>query len=151
MLIRQGLSGRVQPIVAQYLGEPATCCMCSRPPRQMDETFLNLGVELEFFGFLYLCGDCSVEIGESVGSLPYEQHQHLKDTVLALENANASLHKKIDYLRGLLDARIDLAGGSEPDGDEPVGFSLLEVEPESDELDSIINGIESEPVESGKD
>lgn len=151
MLIRQGLSGRVQPIDAQYLAEPATCCMCARPPRDPREIFLNLGVELDFFGFLYLCSDCAVEIGESVGSVPHEQHIAVSSLAEEQDRIITENDNQIAYLKGLLDARIDLARFSKPDGNGPVDVSLFENESGQDDVDSIINGIESEPIKSGKD
>lgn len=151
MLIRQGLSGRVQPIIAQYLAEPATCCMCSRPPRVIDETFLNLGVELDYFGFLYLCGDCAVEIGESVSSLPYERAQELERRNLALERENIENAYQIAYLKGLLNARIDLARSGVISSDDDVSVPVLETESVADDFDSIINGIKSDAAESSED
>jgi hypothetical protein len=151
MLIRQGLSGRVQPILGQYLAHPSHCAMCTRTPHTPEEYFLNLNVELDYFGFMYLCPDCAVEIGESVSSVPYERFQELEEhaaamSVLIVENTN-----QIAYLKGLLDARIDLARSGVPNSDESVSVPVLEVESESDDVDSLIDGLEPEPVKSGKD
>lgn len=151
MLIRTGLSGRVQPIDAQYMAEPATCCMCSRPPFNPQEVFLNLGVELEFFGFLYLCPSCAVEIGESVSSVPYERHEELRNEYLVQSTIVVEQYQKINYLRGLLDARIDLAGSSKPDSDGTISVPVPTDEQGQDSVDSIIDGLESESTESGKD
>lgn len=150
MKLREGTSGRVQPVNGQYLAHPSACCMCGRAPKSTEEPFLNLFVELDYFGALYLCTDCGSEIAEAMGYIPHERHQRLRDEYVISSDIVLQQFQKINYLKGLLDARIDSAGSSEPDSNGTSGVPVLEDESGQDSVDEIIDGLESVAAKSGK-
>lgn len=149
MSLREGTSGRVQPIAGQYLADPSVCCMCSRPPRNEQEPFLNLTVELEYFGVLYLCTDCGSEIAEAMGYIPHERHLEMSQLVESQSALLTEDDNQISYLKGLLNARIDLARFSQPDSNGTSGIPVFEDESGQDSVDAIIDGLESVTTESG--
>lgn len=140
---RYDSSGRIQPIESRNLWHPGHCALCGRIGRSPEEHFANLQVELDFFGSIYLCLDCCAEVAAFIQFLP---PQDLVDTQVALEraeHANEVLTAQNEYLRGLLDARINLAGSSESDSDGDDGFSLPEIDDAADEIDRILESEQS--------
>jgi hypothetical protein len=108
----------------------------------MDEIFANPVVELDFFGYLYFCQACCAELGSFVNMIPEAQYL---DTKASLKEHHAALtyaRNQIEYLKGLLNARIDLVGSGQPISDEPVSVSLLETEPVADNIDTLIDSLE---------
>lgn len=151
MKIREGSSGRVLPVDGQYLAHPSICCVCSRPPRDVAETFLNLGnVELDYYGVLYLCLDCAAEIADAIGSVTYETHARVQEIVREQNTTLAEDANQIAYLKGLLNARISASRSGKHLSDGDASVALLEVEPESVSVDSLLDGVELDVVKSGK-
>lgn len=140
---RYDSAGRVQPTEYRNLIAPAECLLCKRIGHEPDEVFANIGVELDLYGQCYLCTDCCFEIAAFVLCVPPDEHQRLKDEYVALGAINHGLIKKNEYLKGLLDARINTAGSGEPDSDGSVSVPLLEVDSAADEIDRILNADQS--------
>lgn len=150
MQTRYDSSGRVQPTEGRYLIQPGECLLCKRIPKNSDEIFANLGVELDYYGQCYLCTDCCGELANFVLYVSPTTHQSLSDEYLAIRVQNLGLKKQVDYLKGLLDARIDFAGSSEPDSDGSSSIPLFEVNGAADEVNRILDEYESESLKSGK-
>jgi hypothetical protein len=117
----------------------------------MEEIFANPVIELEAYGYIYFCLPCCAEIGAFVSMIPRDQMEVLaldrdswKSSFLNATNENT-------YLRGLLDARISAAGRDESALREPLSVHVPETEPESVDIDSLIDGIEPVFSESGSD
>lgn len=143
---RYDSSGRVQPIEYRNLAVPAECLLCKRIGSSPDEIFADLRVELAFYGDCYMCQNCCHELASFVMAVSFERHQQVKDENSVLDTRVVGLIKKVNYLKGLLDARIDSSGRSEPDSDGTVGVPLLEVEPLTTFLDSVLDS--DKPVSS---
>jgi hypothetical protein len=150
MKLREGTAGRVQSVNGQYLAHPSACCMCGRAPKHIEEPFLNLLVELDYFGALYMCTDCGSEIAEAMGYIPHDRHETLRNEYNILTAQVLDQFQKINYLKGLLNARIDLARYGQPDSDGTISVPVLEDESGQDSVDEIINGLQPVPAESGK-
>lgn len=151
MQVRQDSSGRVQPVEGKYLAHPGTCFMCSRPPKKPEEIWANLGnVEYDIDSTGYLCLDCCAEIADFIMFINPEKYARAMMDLEAVESANETLTAKVEYLRGLLNARIDLAGSSEPDSDGAPNVPVSTSELTADDIDRILNDNESKPVKSGK-
>lgn len=148
MSTRYDSAGRVQPIEFGNLISPGTCCLCARIGRDRHEIFADLGVELDHYGMLYLCQDCCLELASFVMAVPAEQVELYKLSVEELKKDLTILHQQNEYLRGLLDARIESAGvvDSEPDSDEPDGVPVLTTESATADLDKLLNKYKSEPA-----
>lgn len=144
MRLKDAYSGRVQPTEFGRLLEPASCVLCNRIGRTNDEVFANFGVELEYYGCVYMCQECCGEVASFIGYVSNERFEELEENCEAMAMLITSLNAKVAYLKGLLDARIDLAGSSEPSSDEPSGLPVFEVEPDTAFIDSVLN--EHEPV-----
>lgn len=145
MATRYDSSGRVQPIEFGNLISPATCVLCNRIGRERHEIFANLGIELEFYGGVYLCQDCCLELAGFVMAVPHETVELYRITVEELKKDLTLAHAQNEYLRGLLDARIKSAGvivgEFNSDGNDDV--SLPEVESAATEVDRLINEYKS--------
>lgn len=150
MEIRQDYAGKVQPIEFKNLIAPGECLLCKRIGRQPSEIFADLHVELEFYGVAYLCTDCCMELANFVGAVDSDVHKRLKTEYHTLVETLATMTKQIEYLKGLLNARIDSVGGSESFSDGDASLPLFEVDSPADSVDRILNEYESEPVKSGK-
>jgi hypothetical protein len=119
----------------------------------MEEIFANPIIELEDYGYIYFCLPCCAEIGAFVSMIPREQMEILAVDRDSYKASFLNATNENTYLRGLLNARISLAGeyaeSGEPDSNGSVSVSLLEVKPKSDEPDSDFDVIESVLSESG--
>lgn len=148
MSTRVNSAGRVQPTEGRYLATPGTCAICNKVPTSPDEIFANPGIELEFHGVLYFCVACCLELSAFVMAVPEDRAMQLVDANIELGKRNHYLMNQVTYLKGLLDARIDLAGSGEPISDGVVGLPISQVELDAAEIDRITNKYKSEPSES---
>lgn len=122
----------------------------SGPPQQLpfhcagckgyDGLFLDINLEIEFYGKIYWCWNCIVEIAQQIGFKPEQQWSLLNQKIEQLDNVAFALRKENEDLRNALDSLnrvfsnpvIDSAPGvvavEEPaeqsgGGDETVGGS----------------------------
>jgi hypothetical protein len=110
----------------------------------MDEVFANPLIELEQYGCIYFCTGCCAEAGAFVLMVPKIEVAYLKAAVDGLESSLRIAQQENAFLRGLLDARITSAGYDEPSVHVPASFPFSEVESVSDDIDSIIDGLQPE-------
>ena len=145
MATRYDSSGRVQPIEYGNLISPATCVLCNRIGRDRHEIFANLGIELEFYGGVYLCQDCCLEIAGFVMAVPHETVELYMITVGKLRKELGLAYAQNEYLRGLLDVRIESAGVvvSEPDSNGDDDFSFSQIESAAAAVDRLIDEYKS--------
>jgi hypothetical protein len=141
MPVRYDTSGKVQPVEFGYMAHPGTCLGCSRIGRRNSEIFASLAVELDHYGVVYLCQDCCAEIAGFILFVPPEKSQELESKLAAAVIMLDKKDNQIAYLKGLLNARIDLAGSSEPISDGSPSSSVSEIEPDTDFIDSILNSV----------
>jgi hypothetical protein len=85
-----------------------------------------------------------------MGYVPNERHVEMAQLVESQAALLTEDDNQIAYLKGLLNARIDLARYSQPDSNGTTGVPVLEDESGQDSVDEIINGLESVAVKSGK-
>jgi hypothetical protein len=149
MQVRVDSSAKVQPTEGKYLIHPGICLICFKTPDSMEEIFANPLIELEDYGGVFICLACCTEIGSFVRMVPRVEFDYMRATVAGLETSLREAHSQNEYLRGLLNARIDSGGYDESVRDVSASIPLFEVESVTDDIDSLINGIESEPAESG--
>ena len=135
-------SGRVLPLRGGDLMAPAVCLICRRSGSDVDETFADPSelfadpqIHEDFFGSVYFCRGCSLEIAAVFGAQSNEEVAelvHERDTLL-VENINLKtiLKDTSDALVAL--RRVDGFTIS-PDfiGGPPVGYRAIdEAEPDS--------------------
>ncbi len=140
MAIRQGSAGRIQPIEYGNLMQPGQCVLCNRIGHTNDELFATLNVELEFYGLVYLCQDCCFEVADFVGCVRQERHEETINKLRVLGNLVKDLDNQVQYLRGILDARISAAGSGVASDGGTYGVPLPKAEFDSDYVNSILNG-----------
>jgi len=145
---RYDSSGRVQPIEYGNLINPGTCALCNRIGRDPHEIFADLGVELEYYGMMYLCQDCCLELADFVMAVPQDRYDPMLARLKSTEHTLLEVMKQNEYLRGLLNVRIESAGiiVGEPDSDGDDDISLPEAESAAAEVDRLINEYKSEPA-----
>lgn len=149
MVFRQDSSGRVQPTEYRNLLQPGTCALCSRIGRYPEEVFANLGVELEYYGIVYLCPECCAEIADFIMFKSPERYDELTDRHIKLAHDYDVAMAELTRTRMLLNARIDSFISGESDSDGAVSLSVPEAERQSVESDSVIDSDEPESAESG--
>lgn len=110
MQTRIDSSGRVQPTEYRNLSTPGQCLLCSRIGRLPEEIFANLGVELDFYGLVYLCLDCCAEVANFICFIDPKRVAEAEQEVKTLKDANRSLLNQLQEAKGLINARIDTAG-----------------------------------------
>ena len=87
-------SGRVQRIGTGQLLPPGTCILCGTG--QCDDGFIDIGVNVEWFGQIYFCAICGLEIGGSVGAYSSAEVNHINGLFnVAVEERNA-LKERLD-------------------------------------------------------
>ena len=139
METRYDNSGRVQPTAFGNLLHPGICLLCRRPGRSSDEIFANLGVELEEYGIAYLCLECCAEIADFICFKNPEEYREMRSSYLDLVIERNVLLAQLQEAKGLLNARIDSAGYSEPSSDGNDDLSIPEALSTADEIDRILN------------
>lgn len=144
MDVRTDYSGRIQSIRYGNMAEPGTCLLCGRIGRTADELFANLQTELEYYGIAYLCTDCCAEAADFILYKSPEKYEELKRKYEALQRDWNALRSQLAEAKGLLDARINSAGSSEPNGNGTAGVHVSSSESEPDDIDRILN--DNEPV-----
>ena len=150
MDVRMDSSGRIQPIRYGDMAQPGTCLLCNRIGHNPDELFATLNVELEFYGIAYLCTDCCGEVANFVLFKSPKDYESVQKKYAVLLTDWNILRAQLAEAKGLLDARINSAGSSEPDGDGTAGVSVSQAESVSVDIDRLLNDDESKPIKSGK-
>ena len=143
-MVRFNSAGRVQPVEGMYLIHPGTCMLCGKVPDNGQEYFASLGIELEYYGMVYLCQACCNEIADFSGFVPTDTLNAVLRTNEILTNKNIEVQKSLAAAKEMLNARIDAAGRSEYNLHEPAGISVSEVKSDADFIDSILNGEQPE-------
>jgi len=142
MSTRVDSAAKTQPTEGRYLAHPGTCATCNKSPDNTEEIFANPIIELEYYGYLYFCQACCTELGSFVNMVPARTYEAQITLARDLAEKNIHLGNQIEYLKGLLNARVDSVGRGEPVSDDDVSVSLLETEPEPDDINSIIDSLE---------
>lgn len=152
-------SGRVQRIGNGALLPPGTCILCGTGYN--DDGFIDFGVNIEWFGQLYFCATCALEIGSAVGAYSSVEVKNLLNDLNASLDDYQGLKKRLEDVTGELDTlrsafRIVSAGdtGDSPDVNSSQGISRSDAL--SADTDRLIQestygrtGEDSEPTESG--
>jgi hypothetical protein len=143
-------SGRIQPTHFGHMLHPATCLLCSRIGKAPEEVFANLGVDLEFYGMVYLCLDCCAEVAGFIKFVSTDRFDTLQEQVGLLSDRNSKLLLQLDEARRLVDVRIDNAGDSLFDSDVDASVPVPASDGATDSIDRLLNDNEPEFAKSGK-
>lgn len=146
---RVNSSARVQPTEGKYLAAPGICALCGRPPKNPEEIFANPAIEQELYGVFYYCTECCAELASFINYVSPKSVEADKTANRLLRERVQFLSEQVDYLRGLLNARISAAGSGQPISDGTFGLPVSEVESNSDFVDRVIDGLESDVNQSG--
>jgi hypothetical protein len=127
-----------------FLVHPGTCMLCGKVPDGPGEYFASLGVELEYFGAVYLCQACCAEIASFILFIDPNRFEEMAAVNETLAQKVIELQKSLAAAKEMLSARIDAAGRSEFNIDVVDAVLVPETERDSDYVDSILNGDEPE-------
>lgn len=141
---RVNSSARVQPTEGRYLAFPGVCALCSRPPKNPEEIFANPAIEQELYGVFYFCTDCCAELAAFINFVSPKSVEADKTANRLLRERVQFLSEQVDYLRGLLNARISAAGSGQPISDGTSGLSVPSAESDTDFINQVIDGLESD-------
>ena len=136
-------SGRVQRIGSGDLLPPGTCILCGTG--FCDDGFIDFGVNLEWFGQIYFCATCALEIGGSVGAYSSAEVNHINGLFnVAVEERNAlkerldNAESELHTLRGAI--RIVSDNGSVVDSPPD---NLTDFDELSGETEKLLAGVNS--------
>src|SRR3954462_2539350 len=79
---------------------PGECFLCRGVSAGRD-WFVDLGLDFEFHGRVYLCNECLAEICEIIGYLVPAHAQELKSQLAALQNENYRLQADLAAFRDM--------------------------------------------------
>jgi len=142
-MVRFNSSGRVQAIEGMYLAQPGVCMLCGRVPENGQEYFASLGIELEFYGIVYLCQACCAEIASFILFIDPNRFEEMAAVNEVLADRVLQLQRSLNAAKEMLHARIDAAGRGEHSFDESDGVLVFEANGDTDYVDSLLNGDES--------
>lgn len=152
MATRVDSSARVQPTEGRYLAVPGSCAICGKVPSHMEEIFANPQAELEQYGALYFCQACCLELSAFVMAVPIAVFDKVVAANVELSDRNVFLLNQVDYLREILNARIDSAGAGQPVHDDSsassVDVPVSKVELAADDVNQLIDSLEPIVTES---
>jgi hypothetical protein len=149
-VVRFNSAGRLQPIEGMYLIHPGTCFLCGKVPETPMEYFANFGIELEYYGAVYLCQVCCAEVADFIGYAQPGIHETVLDLNRLLVEKNTQLQQSLNFAKELLNARVDTAGTNQSHFDGLVSDIVLKTESNSDYVDSTPDGSKSESSESSQ-
>lgn len=140
MAIENDPSARMQVRSRGQLVAPASCMVCGNAT--CDEGYLDLNVFIDFHGTCYLCMNCIIQAGETVGMYTVEQVGHftaqiesLLESKEALTSELANAQSYIDNFNSLLASKfssgnLPASGSPEDLLETPERASVGESEPE---------------------
>lgn len=129
MQTRIDSAGRVQPIEYRNLATPGQCLLCARIGRLPEEVFANLGVELDFYGLVYLCLDCCAEVASFICFVDPKAFNEATYEINKLKDANRALLNQLKEAKGLINARIDTAGVAVSNSTGAPSIPVLKAQP----------------------
>lgn len=144
-------SNKFRPIWGQYLVEPGTCAGCNRPPAYPEEPFISVQMELEFYGCVYFCLDCTKALATAIGWMGPNATEKIQETNGLLLDRILQLNSQNEYLKELLNVRINASGSREHDSHVAASFSFSETESDATPTDQATDGHESELDQSGSE
>lgn len=106
---------------------PGKCAFCGSADD--DRSYIDFGMQLDWYGAVYFCSFCIIEVSEAVGMVPAKKLNELRSQFNEFKSSNDELIRKYADLKNAV--RHVLSGSS---GDEPSGDIILSVSnPSADE------------------
>ena len=95
---------KVQLIKGTPPCQPGQCSVCGNCGDQ-DSEFLDIGLELDFYGVVYFCGTCLYgTILSALDLVTQEKHEEVTSKLLDQELQNTALKLDIQELRGIIES-----------------------------------------------
>lgn len=137
-------SGRVLPLRGGDLLSPAVCLICRRPGMEVDETFADPQelfadpkITEDFFGSVYFCESCSLEIAAIFGAKSNREILQLEADLLMYKTISAEqadvIKELTDGLDGITRAYQRLRGDSSTDDSTVASSAVTEAEQDTHE------------------
>jgi hypothetical protein len=106
MNVEYGGPDKVQ-IVAHPRLQPATCILCGAPGD--GRPFVDIGCFIEWYGAVYFCSYCIVDISNHLGYYSPEQYDLTSRTLAATTSENHILADANEHLRGIVANILNLS------------------------------------------
>lgn len=90
---------RIQVVQANQTALPHHCVVCTRYKGE----FIDFGLDLEYFGVVYLCPECFKAIGFLAGLVSADDLEIAQKKIDHLQLVNEELEQKVDTYESVLD------------------------------------------------
>lgn len=101
--MKQDTSGRVLPIAAGNMMQPASCATCGKSAANSREKFADPQIYIEFFGNVYFCKQCALELAATFEAYTKEEFTAAAEQRDQLLVHNATLHSRVQELENTVD------------------------------------------------
>lgn len=95
-------------ILDQPYSLPSKCSFCGIGHNEDGKRqFIDTGLDLDWYGVVYICSTCFIEIAQTLGFLSPQQYTHVADAGIEAEVENRGLKVENDALRTALNLLSD--------------------------------------------
>jgi hypothetical protein len=100
-------TSRIQ-ILKTPLAIPGKCIVCGAVDSEQGRTYIDFGFSIKFYGAVYFCSFCFVEIAEALDFIKNTKFLQLLETNQELKVALSVKDKRIEALNGILRDSFDI-------------------------------------------
>lgn len=116
-------------VVDTPVSSPGTCCLCGTSGGD-GRTFIDFGKQLDWYGAVYFCNFCFMEISEAIGYIPVAKFTQLHNLYKQLQVNYDQLENKYGKLSDAFRAHL----GNESDSVSESKSSVVDLVEESSKL-----------------
>jgi hypothetical protein len=125
----QSVLGRVRLVKGTPPCAPGKCVLCGDCGNK-DSEFIDFGFELDFYGVIYFCQTCIIEISSVLDFVPKKQLEEVKDNLARATFALDAMTAQVEELSSVINSlkRFDVILGDSSSSEQP---TVVEVAPTS--------------------
>lgn len=132
---------KFQVVKDHQLISPGKCTGCGK----ISGDFVDIGLELDFYGVVYFCVSCIVEIANQLEYYSPAQQKIIRDSNIKLREINAKLREKLEKSNAALAAFAELSRDRNPVASDPVSTDYPERQIITEALIADVPSIGAEP------
>ncbi len=106
---------KFQVVKDNQLIAPGKCAGCGK----ISGDFVDIGLELDFYGVVYICVSCMVEVANQLQYYSPVQQKIIRDSNVKLREINAKLREKLEKSNAALAAFAELNRDRNPVASDP--------------------------------
>jgi hypothetical protein len=80
------------------INAPGVCCVCKHPGGG-DRFFVDFGFQLDWYGAVYFCSECIIELSSAVGFVPNARLKNSEEKLLSASTALLATEKSFESYR----------------------------------------------------